>query len=53
MGLIALATSVPLLVLSFASGAALGHGVDVPFLRDPTVYTRYLVALPILMEFMV
>jgi hypothetical protein len=48
MGLIALATWVPLLVLSFASGAALGHGVEVSFLRDPTVYTRYLVALPLL-----
>ena len=38
-------TWVPLLVLSFASGVALGDAVEVPFLRDPTVYTRYLVAL--------
>jgi len=36
------------LVLSFASGVALGDRVDVPFLRDPTVYTRYLAALPLL-----
>jgi hypothetical protein len=48
MGLIALATWVPLLVFSFASGVAWGDGVEVPFLRDPTVYTRYLVALPLL-----
>jgi len=48
MGLIALATWVPLLLLSFASGVALGDRVDVPFLRDPTVYTRYLAALPLL-----
>jgi hypothetical protein len=48
VGLIALATWVPLLGLSLASGVALGHGVEVPFLRDPTVYSRYLVALPLL-----
>jgi hypothetical protein len=48
MGLIALATWVSLLVLSFASATAFGHGVEVPFLRDPTVYSRYLVALPLL-----
>jgi hypothetical protein len=48
MGLIVLTTWVPLLVLSFTSGVALGDAVEVRFLRDPTVYTRYLVALPLL-----
>jgi hypothetical protein len=48
MGLIALATWVPLLLLSLASGLAFGDRVEVPFLRDPSVYARYLVALPLL-----
>ncbi len=48
MGLIALATWLPLLILSLASGLAYGHRVEVPFLRDPSVYTRYLAALPLL-----
>ena len=48
MGLIVLATWVPLLVLSFVSGLALGDRVEVPFLKDPMAYTRYLVALPLL-----
>jgi len=48
MGLIALVTWVPLLVLSFVSGLAFGDRVDVPFLRDPSAYSRYLAALPLL-----
>ena len=48
MGLIVLATWVPLLVLSFVSGLAFGDRVEVPFLRDPSAYSRYLAALPLL-----
>jgi hypothetical protein len=48
MGLVVLATWVPLLILSLASGLAYGGRVEVPFLRDPTVYARYLAALPLL-----
>jgi hypothetical protein len=48
MGLLVLATWVPLLILSLASGLAFGDRVEVPFLRDPSVYTRYLAALPLL-----
>jgi hypothetical protein len=39
---------VPLLVLAFLQGLALGGRVTVPFLKDYAVQLRFLVALPIL-----
>jgi len=43
-----LVTWVPLLALSALQGAAIGHRVDVPFLRDFAVHARFLLALPLL-----
>ena len=48
IGLLGLVTSVPLLLLSIATGLAYGDRVQVPLLRDPAFYCRYLVALPLL-----
>jgi hypothetical protein len=48
IGLLALVTSVPLLLVSLATGLAYGEQVEVPLLRDPAFYCRYLVALPLL-----
>jgi hypothetical protein len=47
-GLFALLTWVPLLVLSAMQGAAFGHAVSVPLLRDFSAYTRFLLAIPLL-----
>lgn len=44
---IALIASLPLLVLSFIEGHALG-GIKIPFLYDIEAHVRFLVALPIL-----
>src|SRR5262245_57248058 len=41
-------TWIPLLVLSLAEGTAAGHGVRIPFLHDFAAYTRFLVAIPVL-----
>jgi hypothetical protein len=41
-------TWVVLLILSVITGDAFGHRVDVPFLRDFSAYTRFLVAIPML-----
>ncbi len=38
----------PLLVLSALEGNALGGSTTIPFLRDTEVYTRFLVAIPLL-----
>jgi hypothetical protein len=48
-GLVVLLTWVPLLVLSAMSGTAVGHSVPVPFLRDFSAYTRFLLAIPLLL----
>ncbi len=44
----ALITWVPLLILSQLQGFAFGHAVAVPFLRDFSTYTRFLLAVPLL-----
>jgi hypothetical protein len=46
--LLILVTWVPLLLLSFLEGHALGGGVAVPLLRDPVVYSRFLFVVPLL-----
>jgi hypothetical protein len=43
-----LLTWVPLLVLSAVQGLAMGHRVELPFLYDFAAYTRFLVAVPLL-----
>ena len=43
-----LLTWVPLLVLSAVQGLAIGHKVELPFLYDFAAYTRFLVAVPLL-----
>ena len=43
-----LVTWVPLLVFSVLEGTAMASAVDVPFLRDPAVHARLLVAVPLL-----
>ena len=43
-----LVTWVPLAVFSALEGTLWGGGVEVPFLRDPSVHARLLVALPLL-----
>src|SRR5947209_5323754 len=43
-----LLTWVVLFVLSALEHHAFGHEVDVPFLRDYSVYSRFLVAIPLL-----
>ena len=47
--LAAVLTWVPLLILSAIEGTAYGHTVAVPFLRDFSNYTRFLLALPLLL----
>jgi hypothetical protein len=42
-------TWVPLLVLCLLQGTAFGHTVAIPFLRDYSAYSRFLVALPLLL----
>jgi hypothetical protein len=48
-GIAALLAWVPLLILSAIDGKAIGHAVPIPFLRDFSNYTRFLVALPLLL----
>lgn len=43
----ALLTWLPLFVLSAMQGRAFGHNVPVPFLRDFSTYTRFLLAIPL------
>jgi hypothetical protein len=43
-----LLTWVPLLILSALQGVATGHRVALPFLHDFAAYTRFLVAIPLL-----
>jgi hypothetical protein len=43
-----LITWLPLLILSAMQGRAYGHTVAVPFLRDFGAYTRFLLAIPLL-----
>lgn len=45
---LSLAAWAPLLVLAWLEGHAWGSTVTIPFLRDPEVNTRFLVALPLL-----
>ncbi|HMD20744.1 MAG TPA: hypothetical protein VKH40_10505 [Alloacidobacterium sp.] len=47
--LAALLTWLPLLVLSAIQGRAFGHSVPVPFIRDFSTYTRFLLAVPLLL----
>lgn len=47
--LAALVTWVPLLVLSALQGRAFGHSVPIPFVRDFSTYTRFLLAVPLLL----
>lgn len=47
--LAALLTWLPLLVLSAIQGRAFGHSVPIPFLRDFSTYTRFLLAVPLLL----
>ena len=47
-GLSILLTWVPLLVLSAVQGLAIGHQVRLPFLHDFAAYTRFLIAIPLL-----
>lgn len=44
-----LLTSVPLFVLCLIQGTAYGTKVAIPFLRDFTVYTRFLLVVPLLL----
>jgi hypothetical protein len=48
-GLVVLVTWVPLFILSTMSGTAFGQSVPVPFLRDFSAYTRFLLAIPLLL----
>jgi hypothetical protein len=48
IGLAILLTWVPLLILSAVQGVAIGHRVELPFLRDFAAYTRFFVAIPFL-----
>jgi len=45
----ALIAWVPLLILSGIQGLAFGHSVAVPFLKDFSGYTRFLLAVPLLL----
>jgi hypothetical protein len=47
--LLLLVTWLPLAVLTLIEGAFMGTAVEVPFLRDPAVQARLLVALPLLL----
>jgi hypothetical protein len=40
-------TWVPLLILSVVKGTAYGHHIPLPFLRDFSTYSRFLLALPL------
>jgi hypothetical protein len=40
---------IPLFILSAINGRAIGHAVPIPFLRDFSGYTRFLIALPLLL----
>jgi hypothetical protein len=42
-------TWIPLLILSFVEGTAYGSNIAVPFLRDFSTYSRFLVGLPLLL----
>jgi hypothetical protein len=44
----ALVTWVPILLLALAAGLVIGSRVEVPVLGDPSFYSRYLLALPLL-----
>jgi hypothetical protein len=48
IAVLALVTWVPLVGLSWAEGVALGPRVEVPLLRDPVFYSRYVIVLPLL-----
>lgn len=48
MIVISLLCWLPLLVLSALEGNALGGNITIPFLRDAEVYTRFLMAIPLL-----
>lgn len=48
VGLLVLLTWVPLVVLSWLDGHAVGHDVVIPLLRDPVVYSRFLFVVPLL-----
>jgi hypothetical protein len=41
-------TWIPMLLLSFWDGLAMGSAVRIPFLHDFTIYSRFLVTLPLL-----
>src|SRR6187549_1474478 len=43
-------TWLPMLVLAAIGGLAFGDAVRLPFLRDITVYARFLVALPVFLD---
>jgi hypothetical protein len=45
----AVLTWLPLLILSAIQGTAIGHKVPVPFLLDFGAYTRFLIAIPLLL----
>jgi hypothetical protein len=47
--LAALLTWLPLLILSGMQGLAFGHSVPVSFVRDFSTYTRFLIAVPLLL----
>jgi len=47
--LAAMLTWVPLLILSVVQGTAYGHNIPLPFLRDVSTYSRFLLALPLLL----
>jgi hypothetical protein len=42
-------TWVPLFLLCAAQGTAFGHGLTMPFLKDFSAYTRFLIAIPLLL----
>jgi hypothetical protein len=42
-------TWLPLLILSLLQGTAFGNSIAVPFLRDFSAYTRFLLAVPLLL----
>ena len=48
VGLLVLLTWVPLVVLAWLDGHALGHDIVIPLLRDPVVYSRFLFVVPLL-----
>jgi hypothetical protein len=48
LGVLALVTWVPILLLALSSNLAVGYRVEVPLLRDPSFYSRYLIVLPLL-----